>query len=387
MNEAAYMPGPKIQRFQSGALRVGAAGLGLCLLGAYWNHAQFFHSYLFAYLFWIGIALGCLAILMLQYLTAGVWGTVLRRLLESGSQTLLPMAVLFLPLLFGLRWIYGWTQAAELPPEQAQYLSVPFFAARAALYFSIWVLLAFRLTRWSDAQDPGGADGLLAKMRALSGPGLVLYGLTVSFAAVDWIMSLEPGWYSTIFGLLVIGGQVLSALSFAIVALVLLAKHTSLAEVVQPRHLHDLGKLLLTFVMIWAYLAFSQLLIIWSGNLPEEIPWYLHRWQGGWEWIGILLIVFHFAIPLFLLLSRDLKRDGRTLAALALLLLLMRAVDLFWLVVPGFSPARFQIHWMDIAAAIGVGGLWVTFFCGHLMRRPLLPVGDPQLPQVFERET
>ncbi|MBI3896412.1 MAG: hypothetical protein HY313_10835 [Acidobacteria bacterium] len=386
MNKAAaYLPGSEIQRVQSGAVWVGISGFSLCLLGAYWNRVQFFHSYLFAFLFWTGIALGCLAIMMLHHLTAGAWGMVIRRLLESGSKTLALMAFLFVPLIFGLRSIYSWTQPIQLPSQQLEYLNIPFFIARAALYFLIWLWIVYLLGRWSQEQERGEGSRLLRKMRLLSGPGLVLYGLTASFAAIDWIMSLEPHWYSTIFGLLVIGGQVLSAMAFVIVALVLLAARQPLVGIVQPRHFHDLGKLLLAFVMIWAYLAFSQLLIIWSGNLTEEIPWYLHRWQGGWLWIGILLIVFHFALPFFLLLSRDLKRSGKTLAILAMFLLLMRAMDLFWLVVPGFSPERFRIHWMDVAASIGVGGLWLAFFIWQLKKRSLLPVGDPQLPPALER--
>jgi len=383
---AAYMPGPEMNRLQWRALWIGVAVLGVCILGAFRSPAQFFHSYLLAFLFWTGMALGCLAIAMLHHLTGGSWGMVIRRLLESGSRTLPLMALLFVPLFFGRHWIYSWTQPMNLPRQQLEYLDVRFFLTRAVLYFLVWLALAHWLGKWSHEQDRTGDRRLLLKMQWLSAPGLALYGLTGTFAAVDWMMSLEPRWYSSIFGLLIIGGQVLSAMAFVIVALVLLTAYQPLGRVLQPRHMHNLGKLLLAFVMIWAYLSFSQLLIMWSGNLPEEIPWYLHRLEGGWRWVGVLLILFHFALPFFLLLSRDLKRTGPKLALLAMLVVVMRMVDLFWLTAPEFSPGRFHIHWMDIAAPVGMGGVWLAVFAWHLKTRPLLPVGDPYLAVVLEGE-
>lgn len=383
---ATYMPGPETDRLQSRALWIGFAALGVCVAGAFRSPAQFFHSYLFAFLFWTGMALGCLAIAMLQHLTGGAWGMIIRRLVESGSRTLPLMALLFIPVYFGLPWIYPWARSMDLPRQQLEYLNVHFFLARALLYFLIWLTMAYSLSKWSSEQDRHGDRGFPRKMRVLSGPGLVLYGFTATFAAVDWIMSLEPRWYSTIFGLLNIGGQLLSAMAFVIAVLFLLTRSHPLGRVLQPRHMHDLGKLLLAFVMIWAYLAFSQLLIIWSGNLPEEIPWYVHRLEGGWGWVGVSLILFHFALPFFLLLSRDLKRTAPALALLAVGVIVMRAVDLFWLIAPEFSPGRFHIHWMDIAAPVGVGGIWMAVFARQLKTRPLLPVGDPLLAEALKEE-
>ncbi len=383
MNAAAYMAGPEVSRVQRRALAAGVICLAVCLVGAVFSPAQFFRSYLLGFLFWTGIALGCLAIVMLQHLTGGQWGMVIRRLLESGSRTLPLMAVLFVPLIFGLSKIYGWTRPHDLPRQQVIYLNVPFFLARTAIYFLAWVLLAYFLNKWSRQQDTTGDRRFARRMQRLSGPGLVLYTLTATFAAIDWIMSLEPRWYSSIFGVLIIGGQALSAMAFVIAAAVLLAQYEPLASVLQPRHVHDLGKLLLTFVMLWAYFAFSQLLIIWAGNLPEEIPWYLHRLQGSWRWVGVLLILFHFALPFVLLLSRDLKRSARAMALLALAVIIMRLVDLFWLTAPEFWPG-FRIHWMDFLAPIGLGGIWLAFFLWQLQTRPLLPIGDPQLPQAME---
>jgi hypothetical protein len=383
---AAYMAGPGLGRLQRRALVVGLAAGGLCVISAFRNPAQFFHSYLLAFLFWAGIPLGCLAIVMLHHLTGGGWGLVIRRPLESATRTLPLIGLLFVPLFLGVRWIYGWAQGVPLPRPQVLYFDRRFFLLRAALYFGIWLGLAFLLGKWSREQGTARDSGSARKMRLLSGPGLVLYGLAASFAAVDWILSLEPGWYSTIIGMLFITGQLLSALSFTIVVLVLLAAYTPIGDLLQPRHLHDLGKLLLTFVMLWAYMAFSQLLIIWAENLPDEIPYYLHRLAGGWLWVGVALILFHFMVPFFLLLSRDLKRNATALAVLASLIVIMRAVDMFWYTGPAFSPGSFHIDWMDVLAPVGIGGLWISYFSWQLKRFPLLPIGDPRLAEGLKKD-
>jgi len=384
MNSTSYMAGPEVGRMQRRALSVGVAALALCVAGAIASPAQFFRSYLFGYLFWTGVALGCLAIVMLQHLSGGAWGLVIRRMLESGSRTLPLMALLFVPLVPGLRQLYGWARPDNAISYQAAYLNIPFFLFRAVLYFLVWLSIAYFLNRWSREQDRTGDLRLARRLQLLSGPGLVLYGLTATFAAIDWVMSLEPHWYSSIFGILIIGGQALSAMAFIIAVAVLLAQHEPLSGVLLPSHFNDLGKLLLTFVMLWAYFAFSQLLIIWSGNLPEEIPWYLHRLHSGWRWVGVLLILFHFALPFVLLLSRDLKRNARALALLAVGVIFMRLVDLFWLTAPEFWPGSFHLHWMDIAAPVGIGGVWLAVFAWQLRGWPLLPIGDRYLEKALE---
>ena len=384
MNSTSYMAGPGVGRLQRRALVVGLAALALCIIGAFISPAQFFRSYLLGYLFWAGVTLGCLAILMLQHLSGGAWGMVIRRMLESGSRTLPLMALLFVPLIPGIRQLYAWARPDNAIPHLAAYLNVPFFLFRAVLYFGVWLSIAYFLNRWSREQDRTGNLRLARRLQMLSGPGLVLYGLTATFAAIDWVMSLEPHWSSSIFGILVIGGQVLSAMAFIIAVTVLLAQHEPLSGVLLPGHFHDLGKLLLAFVMLWAYFAFSQLLIVWSGNLPEEIPWYLHRLHGGWGWVGVLLILFHFALPFVLLLSRDLKRNARALALLAVAVIFMRLVDLFWLTAPEFWPGRFHLHWTDIAAPVGIGGVWLAVFAWQLRGWPLLPIGDRYLEKALE---
>jgi hypothetical protein len=243
----------------------------------------------------------------------------------------------------------------------------------------VWTGLAYQLNRWSREQDQGHR-AFVNRFQLLSGIGLILYGLTATFASVDWAMSLEPHWFSTIYGLQFIAAQVLSALALTVLILLLLSTHQPMSRRLRPSHFHDFGNLLLAFVMLWAYLAFSQYLITWSGNLPEEIPWYLNRTRGGWQWIGLLLIIFHFAVPFFLLLLRATKRKARTLALVAFALLILRAVDWIWLVEPAFSEG-IHVHWMDIAAPVGIGGLWLVFFLRQLRTLPLLPVHDPRFAE------
>lgn len=378
-------PSHVLHRIQRRALAVGILASLLCVVGAVVNPAEFLRSYLVAYLFWFGIALGSMAILMIHHITGGAWGAVIRRLLESGTRTLPLMALLFLPLVFGLGQLYEWARPEAVARDATLlhkhvYLNVPFFLARAALYFAAWCIVARLLNRWSVEQDRTTDPAVGQRLETLSRGGLVLVGLTMTFASVDWIMSLEPHWFSTIYGILIMGGQVLAAMAFVIPLAALLAERGPLSGVISPHQFHDLGNLLLAFVMLWAYFAFSQFLIIWSANLPEEIPWYLHRAHGGWQVVGIGIILFHFILPFILLLSRTVKRSAHALALVALGVIAVRFVDLFWLVMPAFHPS-ISIHWMDVVTPIGVGGIWLSVYIWHLQQLPLVAANDPSLPQ------
>lgn len=379
-----------IDRVRRPALIVGGIAVVACAAGAFAAPEAFFRAYLFAFVFFTGLALGALAIVMLHHLTGGAWGVAIRRPLESATRTLPLLAVLFLPIAFGMKYLYPWARPEEVaadPLLQAKqaYLNVPFFLARSAAYFVIWIAVAFLLNRWSLEQDHAGSRALTRRMQLLSAAGLVAYGLTMTFASIDWVMSLEPHWFSTMYGVLYIAGQALNALAFVTAALVLMSAEKPFAGFVKSSHYHDLGKLLLAFVMFWAYVSFAQYLIIWAGNLPEEIPWYLRRLHGGWGWVGIALITLHFALPFLLLIPEAANRNPRMLASVAALVVLMRFVDVFWLVRPVFtqvsaSPAssHFAIHWLDLAAPLAVGGLWLAVFLWQLEERPLLPVNDPE---------
>ncbi|HVN78127.1 MAG TPA: hypothetical protein VMW38_03960 [Terriglobia bacterium] len=388
MIDFSYVPIEELNRFRSRAMAAGTIGILSIVAGAFINPAQFFHSYLLGYIFWLGLTVGCMAVLMLHHLSGGGWGIGIRRISEAATQTFPLLFLLFLPLLFGRRFLYAWTRPedvvhSDLLQHKTAYLNLQFFSARLVIYFAVWIVLSHFLNKWSAEQDRNADPGITRRMQTLSGPGLVLFGLTVTFASIDWVMSLDPEWFSTMFGLAFMEGQALTGLAFVIAVSALLSQHQPLCRVISSEHFHDLGKLLLAFVMIWAYLAFSQFLIIWSGNLPEEIPWYVRRLQGGWQWVGLVLVLFHFALPFLLLLSRDLKRNARTLANVAWAVILMRLVDLFWLTAPQPGTGGFRVHWMDLAAPVGIGGLWLAIFFGRLVRRPLLALNDPEFKEIL----
>jgi hypothetical protein len=383
----------RLDRLQRAAMLAGAAGLVLCGFGAFLNPVQFFRSYLLAYLFWLGLTLGCLAILMVHYLAGGAWGAILRRALESGMCTLPLMALLFAPLLFGLRELYSWASPEtvagdEILRQKSLYLNIPFFVLRLTVYFLAWLTVAYVINRWShqheQATEWATRDARARRLALFSGVGLAIYSITMTFAAVDWAMSLEPHWYSTIYGITFLVGQLLGAMAFAVVITAMLANDEPLVGMITPEHLHDIGNLLVTSVLFWVYIAFSQLVIIWSGNLPEEILWYVHRTQGGWQWIGVSLALFQFAVPFILLLSQDIKRHVGRLAVIAAGILFMHLVDVFWTVMPAFYRQGPSLHWLDVGTVIGIGGVWMAIFLWQLKGRAFLPLHGPSLQGAAE---
>ena len=390
MMNSAYTTPPFVKRCQGLALVVGALFLIVFAAGAFVDRAQFFHSYLLGFTFWLGIAVGSLALLMLQHLTGGGWGLVIRRVLEAATRTLPLMVLLFVPVVIGAHSLYPWTHSDEMAKsaallEKTEYLNLRFFVVRAAIYFAIWLVLTFFLNRWSLEQDRTAEGQFTKRMRLLSGPGMVLFVFTVTFASIDWLMSLDPEWSSTIYGFIFVAAWGLSALAFVIAVMALLSKYEPMNRVLAHLHFHDLGKLLLALVMLWAYFAFSQFLIIWSGNLPEEIRWYLPRTRGVWGAIALAVVILHFALPFLFLLSRALKRDAGKLMMVAVLILVMRLIDLLWMIAPDFTGGQFHISWMDLAAPVGIGGLWISIFSWQLSQRPLIPINDPQYETVLQQ--
>jgi hypothetical protein len=391
MTSADLPPRPGWDHIQRKALLAGVVGLGVCGLGGLFDRAPFFRSYLVAYLFLLGLGLGSWVILMVHHLTGGEWGWALRGVLKAGTRTIPLLVLLFLPLLPGLRDLYPWLrwepdEIQESPTLQFKtlYLNAPFFLVRAFVYLAAWGGFSVMLLRWSADLAHGPAELEPRRLRMLSAPGLLAYGLTITFASIDWVMSLEPLWYSTIYGPLFATGQALSGMAFAIAMVVWLAPPAEFSAVITKKQLRDLGNLLMAFILLWTYMSFAQFLLIWSGNLPEEVIWYKRRLQGGWEFLGVLLILLHFVLPFMLLLSRDVKHSPRTLAAVAVLLLGIHLVDLYWVVMPGALPRAegdppLQLHWMDPAALVGLGGIWLAFFLRELRREPLLP--EPQLTE------
>jgi hypothetical protein len=381
---------PELRRHQRQLLVAGGAGLLVSLVGLFVNARQFYQSYLMAYMLCLSVTLGCLALGMIHQLSGGAWGVVIRRPIGAASRVLPVMTLLFIPVLLGMSQLYIWTHADVVAHDEVlrakhSYLNVPFFLARAAIYFASWNALAYFLNAWSLEQDRSGDPSLARRMQLLSAGGLVVYGLTITFASFDWLMSLEPHWYSTIYGVLIMGGQALSAMAFLIVVLVWLSRRPPLDRVVVRAHFHDLGNLTLAFVMLWAYFSFSQYLIIWAGNLPQEISWYVNRLQTGWRFLGFALVIVHFVVPFVLLLSRTMKREAGLIVMVALTILVSRLLDLFWLIAPEFHTQGLTVSWLDVVLPLALGAIWLGCFIGQLRGRAILPLHDPQFDEALGR--
>ncbi len=367
-----------------------AAVVGLALTGAGFAMSgldRFFQAYLVAYTFWIGIVLGSLALLMVQHLSGGAWGVILRRPLEAAVRTLPFMALLFIPIALGMHSIYEWSLPEALNDpiirEKSGYLNTPFFLGRQVFYFVVWGTIGYLLTSWSAEHDRTGDPALLKKLSILSGAGLLIFGYTITFATVDWTLSVNPHWFSTIWGMLYAVGEALSAFAFGIVVLVMLSQTPPLDKVITKHHLHDLGKFLFAFLMLWAYLTFSQFLIIWSANLPEEIPHYLSRWDHGYQYVSYAVILLHFILPYSLLLSRDLKRSPTKLRLIAIWIMCMRLVDYYWHVAPEFHHDGLSLSLLDVALPIALGGIFLVLFVSQLRGQALLPIKDPGLEKAL----
>lgn len=391
-----YQAPDEINRWRTLALGVGGIGLIIWAVGCYFDSQNALRSWLLGFIFWGGIGVGGLGVLILQYLTGGAWGVVIRRTVEAASRTLLILPILFIPLAVGVTHLYEWTHLENDPIIQGRgwYLTVGGWIARAVVYFILWGVMAYLLNKWSANQDKAAdmeeSAKWLGTATAFSGPTMVAFALVVTFAAVDWVMTLEPHWFSTIWGMLFIAGWGLSCFCFVVAILALLSDKAPMNRILGKRHFHDLGKLMLALVMVWAYFNFSQYLIIWSGNIPEETGWYLTRTKGVWGVIGLLLILFHFAFPFLILLQQDFKRKAKLLAGMGVFILVMRLVDMFYLIAPspmiehGGGHEASHFSWLYLVGPIAVGGLWLAFFFYQLKQRPMVPINDPFLENAIK---
>ena len=385
---------PFINKVRTLGLLFGAVFAVFTVIGAISEPQQFFQSYIVGYVYWLCISLGCLGLLMLHHLVSGRWGFVIRRLLESGARTLPLMVILFIPIIFGMHSLYEWTHADVVAKDpilqfKSPYLNESGFLFRAVIYFVLWLGMTFLLTKWSRQQDETGEPGLKSRMINLSGPGIPVFILTVTFASTDWVMSLEPHWFSTIFGFIFVVGQALAAMALCIVWVVNISDADEFTEIGASKYLSDLGTLMFAFTVLWAYVSFSQFLIIWSANLAEEAPWYIKRGQGGWEFLAVALILFHFAVPFFLLLQRAIKRRAGLLLVIALFMLVMRYIDLYWYIAPSFShggPSVLHPHFLDLTIPLSIGGFWLAFFTMQLKGVALVPLHDPRMAETFAGE-
>jgi len=363
-----------------------------------------FRSYLTGFMMAGGLPVAFLAMLMLHHLVGGEWGVILRRMLEAGTRALPYMALLMLPIaFFMMRDLYEWARPEvvmhdKILSDKAPYLNLPFFYIRAAAYYLIWILFAMKLNSLTKEQEASGvaqqgeSEGNLAMRRRLnnvSGIGLLITVMCVTFAAFDWSMSTDPHWFSTIFGLVTLIGWTLTTMCIAAILMCYLRKYAPLNRILKTSHFHDFGNLMFAMTALWAYMSFSQFLIMWSGNIPEELTYYSIRMDGFQKFVGLCLVVFHFLIPFPLMLNRKNKRSLRWLGGIALLILVMRIVDLYWIVMPTFyqahqfsSDARPTLHWLDLVAPVAIGGIWVFVFIWQLRRRPLLPLHDPRLGEL-----
>jgi hypothetical protein len=366
----------------------------------------FMRAYLVGFMWCLGGSLGCLALLMIQHVTGGKWGLVMRRLFEAGSRIIWFAAILFIPLAIACKtlegfypWMWGGMtfHGQHATHVREHYLNFNAWIARAVVFFFCWWGISFILNRWSKLQDQkfdsfDAYERLRLRFMRLSGFGLVFYSVTITLGAIDWVMSLDAVWYSTIFGMIYMVGQTLSAMAFCLIVLVALAKYEPFRSILRKTELHDNGKLLLAFVMLFTYLSFSQFIIIWSANLTEEIPWYLARVRNGWRPIIVTIFLIHFAVPFLLLLNRNLKKQGPQLAKVALLLLFARVLELYWEIVPNFADAAWPsgtlahgFRWTDIVVPLAMIAAWVSLFMWELTKRPILPAYHRLVPEILEK--
>lgn len=387
----------RLHRWSMIGLVLAAAGGTASVYGWIALPDRFYPAWLTAFFYWLGLSMGCLAVTLLHGMSGGAWGRAVRRVIEAGYQTVPLMALLFVPLWIGVGRIYEWADPEfvrqhEALARKAGYLNIGGFHLRAAIYFTIWIATTLVLNRSSPNNEPSLESPRNQRLQRFSGLGFVAYGFSITLAGVDWIMSLEPEWYSTMYGLIQIAGQAVSGLACALVVVMALRDFEPWSRIVRPKRLNDLGNLLLASVMFWAYCSFFQYLVIWAGNLPEENVWYVHRSRNGWQYLAMALMALHFVLPFLLLLSRHLKRHATDLGRIAALLLVMRYADLYWVIVPGFQrDAKGQpgltFHWLDLAALAAIGGAWLSVFAWRLSVRVSLPMYDPEIMEAVDERS
>jgi len=385
MNEAALH---RVSRIQVVALGIGVVASVATVFGAFTNATQFFYSYLFGFLFWLGLSMGCFAVSSIHQLTGGRWGWSTRRFLEAGYLVLPLMLVLFVPIFFGLHHLYPWANPRDVSGENVLHERHPYenslwFIVRQIVFLLVFIFMSVRMRIWSIRQDTTIDATPTRRARFISGPGLVVYGLLGTFASIDWIMSLEPHWYSTMFGVIVLIGQILTAYAFSIIMITVFKDEPSVRAVLNKTQYHQLGNLLLAFVLFWTYVSFGEFLIIYSGDLPHELEWYLHRIAGNWKFVLVAVAVFHFFVPFFLLLFRAVKKHATPLTTLAAMIFILHIVHTYWLVMPAFHHDNLKVSWMDFTAPLAIGGLWFAFFLARLKSAPLIPRQDPGLQFAF----
>jgi hypothetical protein len=391
LNAADFAVPAAVDKIRSRSMVVGVVAGVLALIGFVTAPDAFYRAYLLGFMLCLGASLGSLGLLIIIHLTNGRWGLVIRRILEAAAKNFWFMGILFLPLaFFGVPHLYPWAKAADLAESEnlrwvhGVYLNQSQYIVRGLIYFAIWCSLAYLFTKWSAEQDTQG-NRSHSLSGALAGPGALLFGFTVTFGAVDWVMSLSYSWTSTIYGLIFLIGQLQSALCLATIVAVILARYEPMKSILNIDHLHDYGKWMLAFTMVWAYFSFSQWVIMWAGNLPEEIIWYRMRLHGGWQYFSLFVALFTFVFPFIRLLSAQLKKDKSSLVWTAGWLLAMRYFDVYWQIMPNFeNKAGFYFHWLNLVVPVAMAGFWLALFFRNLQGQGLLPLYAPLTTSVLE---
>lgn len=370
--------------FGRNALIAGAAGLILSAVGYAVDTPHFFYAYLMAFTFWMTLSLGALFFVMLHHLVSATWSVVIRRLAESLMATIPFMAIMFIPILFGVQHLYHWSDASAVATDallqkKTGFLNYPFFVIRAAIYFFIWSTLAHLLYKASMKQDVNPSTELTQRMKIISAPGMILFAITTTLAGYDWLMSLEPHWYSTIYGVYFFAGGLVSIISLLALMSAVLQSRGILRGTISVEHYHDLGKLMFAFIIFWTYIGFSQYFLIWYGNIPEETIWYLQRWEGSWKGISLIIFFGHFVVPFTVLMFRNTKRTLTPLIVMAVWIIVMHWFDHYWLVFPTLEPKGATFNWIELATTLGIGGIFFWSFWSRFSSKALVPVGDPKL--------
>jgi hypothetical protein len=382
-----------LERFEGGkrllraSIAVGVVSLVAIAIGFALDPRQTLFSYLIAISYWLGMALGSLILLAILHASNAKWPVVVRRMLEKTSASNIVFVPLFLPIAIGVKELFLWAAppadldhaARALIDHRSGYLNVPFFLVRAGIYFAIWGIVAYALHLWSEQQDSTRDPRLTIRQRRLGAASLPFLGLSVTFAAFDWLMSLEVSWYSTIFGIYYFAGAFVSAIALLIVITALARGPNLYGSLVSPDHYHNLGNLLFAFVTFWAYIAFCQFMLVWIADLPEEVRWFLARTTGKWRPVAVALAIGHFVVPFFALLSSEVKRNRKALAAIAAWVLVFCYLDVYWIIAPTLRPQSPLPHWTDPTAFLFVGAVAVAFTARALRGSYTVPVGDPYL--------
>ena len=375
-------------KYGNTSLGIGLVFIIAMIAGYFMDSVQFYQSYLLGYLFWLTLALGGLFFTLVNHLFGSEWNLVTRRINEAVMMSFELLAILFIPIILGMHHLFHWTDADAVAHDmilqaKAGYLNETFFIIRAVIYFGAWIIISRLLLKYSLKQDVESNEENILKLKRISAPGMVIYALTSSFASFDWIMSLNPHWYSTIYGVYIFAGSFLAILSFVIIFALYLRGKGVMKETITVEHYQDYGKLLLAFLVFWGYISFSQYFLMWYANIPEETIWYLNRWEGTWKIITMVIVIAGFFIPFLSVLTRAAKRNLSWLKLVAIWVFVMHLVDIYWLVVPTFSKTGATFSWQDIAAVFGIGGLFLWNFMRKYTSRPTIPVMDRRMEKSF----